>query len=456
MKIVNLGLVILSLFTCSGWAADKPNIVFVLVDDLRLGTMSCEGHPFSKTPNLDRLAREGAMFRNAYVTTPLCSPSRGSFLTGQYAHRHQVIDNADFQKRSHELVTFPMLLRGAGYETAYVGKWHMGNHDEPKPGYDHWVSFKGQGVYENPMINVNGKAQKIEGYMTDILSDHAVEFLKREHQKPFVLCVGHKAVHGPFTPAPRHKNLYAGEPLPKAPPSLNDALEGKPAVRQMRESQAKGGRPADTDQIVKRDLPTGLILAQLRSLKSIDEGIGKMLAALEETKQLDNTLFIFTSDNGYFWGEHGLGDKRWAYEESVRIPLLMRFPKMIKAGSQPKEMTLNVDIAPTLLELGGANIPDSMQGRSLVPVLKGNTRNWREAVFLEYFVDRQYPRFPKWQAVSSGDWKYIHYPEVEGMDELYDLESDPHELENLVDSKKRTVQSRLRKLRAELSASAPH
>lgn len=412
---------------------NRPNFVFILVDDLRVGTLSCEGHPFSRTPNIDRIAKEGARFQNAFVTTPLCSPARAGFLTGQYAHTHRVVDNADHRARSHELITFPLLLRKAGYESAYVGKWHMGGHDEPKPGYDHWVSFKGQGVYENPMININGTAQKVAGYMTDIVSEHAADFVKRPHTKPFVLFIGHKAVHGPFTPAERHKNLYQNEVVEPGP-SRDDSLEGKAAIRKVREMERKG-KPAPASSSARKEAPTRLILAQLRCLKAIDDGVGKILAALEETKQLDNTVVIFTSDNGYFWGEHGLGDKRWAYEESIRIPMLMRYPALIKAGALPAQMILNVDIAPTFLDLAGAKAEKNMHGKSMVPVLSGRARGWRETALFEYFVDREYPRFPEWQAARTDRWKYIRYTEQPDADELYDLKADPFELKNLAQEK---------------------
>jgi N-acetylglucosamine-6-sulfatase len=209
----------------------RPNIVFILIDDLRWDGLSITGHPFVKTPNIDRIGKEGAIFQNAFVTTPLCSPSRGSFMTGQYVHTHGIRGNGpQGAEISHRMVTFSRLLKDSGYESAYVGKLHMGNDDSPRPGFDHWVSFKGQGVFENPPININGQSQKINGYMTDILNDHAVKFIKQEHKKPFVLYFSHKAVHGPFTPADRHKGKYADAKRP-LPPNMNDSLEGKPALK---------------------------------------------------------------------------------------------------------------------------------------------------------------------------------------------------------------------------------
>ena len=417
---------LLSIVLACAWGARaeaaegrRPNIVFILTDDQRWDALSSAGHPFLRTPNVDRLAREGARFRNAFVTTPLCSPSRGSFLTGLYVHAHGVHDNRDHNALSHQLVTFPRLLHDAGYETAYVGKWHMGNDDAPRPGFDRWVSFRGQGQYVDPVLNEDGRAAKVPGYMTDLLHDRAVEFVRRKRSKPFLLYLAHKAVHGPFTPAERHKTLYAGEPIRRAP-NAADTLEGKPALRRG-PAAAPGTGPGDE-----------VIRNQLRALVAVDEGVGRILDALQETRQLDDTLVVFTSDNGYFWGEHGLGDKRAAYEESIRIPLVARYPRRIRAGTVVDAMVLNVDIAPTLLELGGVANPPRLHGRSFVPLLAGKRRGWRASFLAEYFAEAQYPRIPAWQAVRTERWKYVHYTELDGMDELYDLRGDPGELRNRI------------------------
>src|SRR3989454_5520007 len=207
----------------------RPNFLFILTDDLRFNALPSTGPPFVKTPNIDRIAREGATFTNAFGTTPLCSPSRASYLTGRWVRSHKVLGNGDNAARSHELITWPRLLHDAGYETGYAGKWHMGTDDTPRPGFDRWVSFKGQGTYEDPTINVDGQASKVTGYMTDILNEHALNFVKAEHKKPFALYLAHKAVHGPFTPAERHKNLYSDTPF-KPAPSAQDSLEGKPVL----------------------------------------------------------------------------------------------------------------------------------------------------------------------------------------------------------------------------------
>ncbi|MCG3160513.1 MAG: Multifunctional alkaline phosphatase superfamily protein PehA [Acidobacteria bacterium] len=420
----------------------RPNIVFILVDDLRWDEVGIAGHPFIKTPNIDRIGKEGAMFRNAFMTTPLCSPSRASFLTGQYAHTHGITDNVDRSAASHRLVTFPLLLHQSGYETAFIGKWHMGNDDKPRPGFDRWVSFKGQGAYLNPDINEDGKSVKPSGYITDILSGYAVEFIKRRHDKPFLVYLAHKAIHPEvtqnndgsvdlskselFIPAERHKNLYASRAIPRRP-SYGRAPEDKPALqRRIGNLPPLGSITVTSDEA---------ILGRQRTIAAIEDGVGEILKALKETGQLDNTVIVFTSDNGYFYGEHGLSvERRLAYEESIRMPLLVRYPKFIKAGATRDEIALNIDLAPTLLELAGVAAPGAMQGRSLVPLLEGKRTAWRNSFLIEYYSDKVFPRVLQmgYKAVRNGRWKYIHYLELEGMDELYDLKADPYEMKNLI------------------------
>jgi N-acetylglucosamine-6-sulfatase len=400
----------------------RPNTLVVLVDDLRWDALSVMGHPFIKTPNIDRIAREGVRFDHAYVTTPLCSPSRASFLTGQWVHKHEVNSNGDNGALSMKLRTFPQLQQKAGYETAFIGKWHMGNEDAPRPGFDRWVSFKGQGVYNNPVFNIDGKPTPQSGYITDLLSASAVDFLKKRRGKPFSLFLAHKAVHGPFTPAERHKTLYANETIRRAA-SSSDTLESKPALRRT--------LPGDRPQQQQRGPSDETIRAQLQCLASIDDGVGRILAALEETRQLDNTMIVFTSDNGYFWGEHGLGDKRAAYDESIRIPMLIRYPRLVRPGTRLRNFVLNTDLAPTMVEVSRATPVPEMKGRSLVPLLAGRARGWRTSFFCEYFEEAQFPRIPSWQAIRTERWKYIRYTNLQGMDELYDLASDAGEMRNL-------------------------
>ena len=418
---------------------ERPNILFILIDDLRWDEMD---YPFVSVPNIQRIAREGARFTNAFVTTPLCSPSRASFLTGQYAHKHGITDNTDRSQRSHELVTFPRLLHDAGYETAFVGKWHMGLDDTARPGIDHWVSVKGQGGYVDPEFNVNGKRERIPGYFTDILNRFALDFVKRKHATPWLLYVSHKAVHpdlvqnadgsisdpsaGKFIPAERHKQLYAGATIPHRA-NYGGAPEDKPALRRMLAGVAPLGPKTGTDDETIRN--------RLRMLAAVDEGVGQILETLAARAELDNTLIVFTSDEGYFYGEHGLSvERRLAYEESARIPLYARWPKMIKPGGMINEMVLGIDLAPTLLEIGGAPAMKGIHGRSLVPLLSGEKVPWRKSILVEYFSDTVFPRISKmgYQCVRTEQWKYIHYVDLDGMDELYDLRADPFEMINVI------------------------
>ena len=417
----------------------RPNIVFVLIDDLRWDEVD---YPFVKIPNTQRIAREGVRFQNAFVTTPLCSPSRASFLTGQYAHNHGITDNVDRSPRSHELITFPRLLHDVGYETAFVGKWHMGVDDNARPGIDYWVSVRGQGSYIDPEFNINGTRKKVSGYFTDILNQLAIDFLKQKHSKPFLLYVSHKAVHpdltqnadgslsdpsaGKFIPADRHKRLYAKATIPHRP-NYRQPPKGKPALlREIADFPPLGPATGTDDETIRN---------RLRMLSSADEGLGAILKELKSQKQLDNTLIIFTSDEGYFYGEHGLSvERRLAYEESIRIPLFMRWPKLIRPGTRIDQFALGIDIAPTLLEVGGAPIPQTTDGRSLMPLLRGEKVQWRDSFLVEYYSDKVFPRVANmgYQAVRTSRWKLIHYVDLDAMDELYDLQDDPFEMKNVI------------------------
>lgn len=415
-------------------AAPRPNIVFILVDDLRWDELGIAGHPYLRTPNIDRIGREGVRFRNAFLTTPLCSPSRASFLTGQYARTHGITDNTNRSAASHRLITFPLLLQRAGYDTAFIGKWHMGNDDQPRPGFDRWVSFKGQGTYRDPDFNVDGRSVKQPGYITDILSGHAVEFIRRKRDKPFLVYLAHKALHPEtvqrddgsvdltqsetFIPADRHKNLFAGQVIPRRP-NYARAPEGKPALlRKIGDLPPLGPSTVTPDEA---------ILGRQRALMAVEDGVGEILRALRETGQLDNTILVFAGDNGYFYGEHGLSvERRLAYEESIRMPLLVRYPKAIQPGRVRNELVLNIDVAPSLLEWAGVAVPASLEGRSLAPLLAGAGAEWRKRFTIEYYSDTVFPRMLRmgYQAVRTDRWKYIRYLELEGMDELYDLRSD--------------------------------
>lgn len=422
----------------------RPNIVVVLVDDLRWDEIGCMGHPFVRTPHIDRIAHEGARFRNAFCSTPLCSPVRACLLTGLYTHNHGILDNINRSQHSHTLRTFPQSLQKAGYETAYVGKWHMGNDDTARPGFDYWVSMKGQGTSFDPVLNVNGKRVPHQGHTTDALNQRVNEFIQQKREKPFCIYIAHKALHpeltqrddgsitdpsaAKFMPAKRHEKLYATDAIPRR---LNvvDTLEGKRALQRAIPGLPPLSQKTGTSDEVIRD--------RLRMLAGIDEGVGQLWKRLEKNGQLDNTVIVFTSDHGYWYGEHGLSvERRLPYEEGIRVPLLVRYPPMVKAGTLIDQFAVSVDLAPTMLELAQVKTDQKYDGRSLVPLLKGEQpEDWRESFLIEYNTDTVFPRLLKmgYKAVRTPRWKYIQFNELEGMNELYDVQNDPYEMKNLID-----------------------
>ena len=421
--------------------APRPNIVVVLVDDLRWDELGCTGHPFLQTPHIDRIAREGATFCSAFATTPLCSPVRGSLLTGLYAHGHGIVDNTNRSQQSHRLRTFPRELKRSGYETGYVGKWHMGNDPTPRPGFDYWVSIKGQGETTDPEIFEDGRLARVSGYITDIFTDRVVAFVKRPRTKPFFVYLAHKAIHpnlvqyddgsisdpaaAVFIPAERHKGLYADAQIVRRPNAAAD-LRGKAALqRTIAGLPPLGPKTGSSDTTIRN---------RLRMMGAVDDGVGRILKTLEEIGQLDNTVFVFTSDHGYFNGEHGLSvERRLAYEETARVPLLIRYPRLIQPASRIDQMSLSIDLAPTLLELSKTETTNRMHGRSLVPLFRGDIGGWRKSFLIEYYSDTVFSRVLTmgYKAIRTERYKYIHYLELEGMDELYDLKTDPFEMKNL-------------------------
>jgi arylsulfatase A-like enzyme len=414
--------------------ARRPDIVFVLLDDVRYDDVI--DHPFADLPNLARLTREGASFQRFFTSAPLCSPSRAVFMTGQYPFRNGITDNTERAELSHRIVTFPKLLQDAGYHTGFFGKWHMSHEDDsPRPGFDRWVSFVGQGVYFDPDLNVDGEFVKGEGYMTDILSNYAVSFIDdAPGDQPFLVIVAQKAVHPEifpnyvrtFPPAPGDEELYAGA-QPHHAPSWRAPTDGKPAL----------SRPVDYSdpRSPEGGLPDEVILDRIRMLSAVDRGLGILIDALESKGVLDETVFVVTSDQGFFYGEFGLAqERRLSYEPSIHIPLIVRYPARVRAGTTPGALASNVDMAPTILELSGTDVPTDMDGKSLVPVLEQDTSAIRDDFLLEYYSDTEFPRLQGmgYKAVRTERYKYIRYEELEGMDELYDLESDPFELDNLL------------------------
>jgi len=436
-------------------SAQRPNIVVVVVDDLRWDEFGAAGHPYLQTPNIDRLAREGAMFTNSFHAVPLCSPNRASILTGQYPSRHGIIDNVARNLASHGLQTFPITLQEEGYDTGFFGKWHMGNDPTPRPGFNTWAAIPGQGRTTDPELFEDGRVHVVEGYVTDVLTDRAVKFIERDRDQPFFLYLSHKAVHPTiqqlddgstdestsfgFMPAPRHRGVYEDRVLP---PRGNEIatladLVGKPTIQ--RALMANLGVAADRDLASVRapgaDQET--IRRRAEMLLAVDEGLGRIIEALDSQGILDETMVMFTSENGYFYGEHGLtSERRMPYEEAIRNPLVIRYPPEAAAGSRPSGLTVSVDIAPTILQIAGAPIGDHIAGNSLVPLLRGNDHTWRQSVLVEFFtyenpfqhlVDMDY------RAVRTSRYKYIHWIKFPDQDELYDLQKDPCELHNVVE-----------------------
>lgn len=440
--------------TTAGPAPEAPNIIVVLVDDLRWDEFGLAGHPYAETPNIDRLGIEGARFSNAFHAVPLCSPNRASLLTGQYPSRHGIIDNVARNLASHQLQTFPQALQASGYQTGFLGKWHMGNDPTPRPGFDYWAALPGQGRTVDPILYENGELGEVQGYVTDILTDRALDFIGVERDEPFFLFLSHKGVHPdarqlddgsvdlnyPMTyiPAPRHLGRYDEEVFPRrdnVPATLSEIQSG--ASRGALELRAS---PAIADVFGEDFLDPmtreSTIRRRAEMLLAIDEGLGDIMAALEAQGILDETLILFTSDNGYFFGEHGFSiERRMPYDESIRSPILVRYPPRIDAGLQVDGLALSIDVAPTVLDFAGAPIGDHIQGRSLLPLLTGQDTPWRESVLVEFYT---YENPMPWltdmdyRAVRTHDYKFIHW--VKHDDELYDLASDPFETKNLIDS----------------------
>jgi len=411
-------------------AKKKRNVIFIFIDDMRFDSMSCMNHPFLKTPNLDKMASNGVLFNHAYVTTSLCSPSRATILSGQYAHTHGVMNNSTLLPQGTP--TFPVELQKTGYETAFIGKWHMGgSSDKPRPGFDHWISFRGQGVYNDPMFNINGKSVKKNGYMTDLLTDYAVDYLKKDKTKPFFMYLSHKAVHADFYPAKRHENAYSDVQIehPASMANTPENYEGKPLwVKRQRHSWHGVDYMYHDGTYFDR-----FILDYNRTMLAVDDGIGRIMDTLKEEDMLNDTLILFMGDNGFLHGEHGLIDKRCMYEESIRVPLIAHCPDIIQGGRKIDQVALNNDIAPTILDAAGASIPNTIQGKSFLPILQSEKVPWREGMLYEYFWERAFPQTPTVFGVRTERYKYMNYHGIFDLNELYDLEKDPKEMRNLID-----------------------
>jgi len=448
----------------------KPNIVFILTDDQAWNVLGKDGrYTFMKTPNIDRIAEEGMVFDNAFVTTSLCSPSRACFMTGCYAHTHGVYINS-YSDPDPKAPFLPKALQEAGYETAFLGKWHMKRGSEPRDGFDYWLGFEGQGKYINPPLNENGREFIEKGYMTDILTDYAIRWIEKPRDKPFCLFLWHKAVHAPFTPAPRDSAAFPNALIPEYE-NWYDDMEDKPewirrgwvyGVHNENWKYSEGKPVPDKIEPNPWNPKNPRWMNYLRAMLAVDKSVGEVRDCLEDLKIMDNTILVYGSDNGFFLGAHQRSDKRLMYEESLRVPLIIRYPEMIKPGDKNSEMVLSIDLAPTLIELAGGIVSEEMQGISLVPLLKNEPVNWRESIMYEYFQESYAPGFVTITGVRNERYKYIESPDLNNdINELYDLETDPGEMDNLINSPeyesvKLEMMKELQKLKIETGYFDPH
>ncbi|MCA8989521.1 MAG: sulfatase, partial [Planctomycetaceae bacterium] len=396
------------------------------------------------TPHIDRLADEGVRFANMFVTTSLCSPSRASFLSGLYANTHGVVDN--FTDYPRDLDSFPKRLQEAGYQTGYIGKWHMGEDDDSRrPGFDYWVTHKGQGQYYDTEFNVNGDRKVVPGYYTTVVTDMAVDWLNRQSKdKPFLLILGHKAPHTPFTP--EEKYLHSYDDIVVTYPRSAFRLEGKPKWIEQRldtwhgiYGPLYGFRKEFPDRSAQAELDfEKFVLHYTASIRSVDDSVGRLYEQLRKKGMLEDTVIVYAGDNGMFLGEHGMSDKRAMHEESIRVPMIVRYPRLARPGSVIPQQILNIDLAPSLVELCNAPKMENVHGQSWVGLLKGETQSWRKAWYYEYNYEKQFPYTPNVRGIRTDRWKYMRYPHGDGspdrhMAELYDLENDPHEFHNLIE-----------------------
>ncbi|WDI42959.1 sulfatase family protein [Bremerella sp. P1] len=434
---------VFSLLTCwqDASAADRPNLIFLLTDDQRWDALGCMGNPVIKTPNIDRLAEEGVVFENAFATTAICATSRASFITGQYARRHGIVDFRAVLTPEAFSQTFPALLRANGYQTAFIGKWGVGN-QLPADQYDYWKGFSGQGKYF-----VDGRP-----HMTKHLEDQTLEFLDTcSPEKPFCLQVSFKAAHcqdGPgwqFQHAPKYAEYYEDDTIVPAETANDEHYQKLPKQLQGGESRVRWHRRFDGDEMVQKNIKD-----YYRLLTGVDDFVGAMVAKLQEKKLADNTVILFTSDHGFFLGEHGLSGKWLMYEESIRIPMIVFDPRLPKnkRGQRREEMVLNIDVAPTLLDLAGIEPSSVMQGQSMKGLVEGNqSSGWRT----EFLYEHLFPHatIPQSEGVREDRWKYVFYPKSEPkLEQLFDLQQDPHEVNNLADDPKHT--DKLKAMQAEL------
>ncbi len=423
-----------------GSGARRPNIVFIMTDDHAQSALSIYGNPILKTPNLDRIGHEGIRFDQAFVTNALCLPSRASYLTGQYSHTHGMRTNGEESGFPNEPLlqhasTWPMLLGAAGYHTGVVGKWHV---NTPPRGYDHAAVLPGHGQYfDSPMI-IDGKTTSTKGHVDDVIGDHALRFLRtRPADKPFALLYQFKAPHGNWQPAPRFADAFEDVEMPE-PATLYEDIAGRPRAVRLADMDLAG--MGDFRDRVPESLPQRerlrrnyqeFIKHYYRVLLGVDENVGRVLDFLDQAGLAESTIVLYTSDNGFFLGDHGLFDKRLMYEPSIRVPMLLRWHGAVAPGRTDAHLVLNIDVAPTFLAGAGVDAPAGMQGTSWMPLLAAGDPDWRRDFLYEYFEFPAAHCVRPHRGVRGERWKYIHWYLDPQEEELYDLQSDPHELHNL-------------------------
>lgn len=428
----------------------QPNILYIMADDHAAHAISAYGSKINQTPNIDRIAHDGVRLTNCFCTNSICTPSRAAILTGQYSNKNGVYTLND--RLDPDRDTVAKELQKAGYQTAMIGKWHLAS--DPQ-GFDYWNILPGQGVYYDPtFIEASGR-KRYSGYVTDLIGDFSLEWLKkRDTAKPFFLMCHHKAPHRPWDPAPKYKSLYAGETVPE-PDNLFDHYEGR--ARSVAAVTMKVGEDMNTRD-VKTEFPKDLkgdglrkwayqifIKDYLRCIRSIDDNVGRLLDHIDGAGLSSNTIVIYTSDQGFFLGDHGWFDKRLMYEESLRMPFLMRYPGRIRPASVNRDMILNIDFAPTFLDYAGRPAPAEIQGRSFRRNVEGHTpHGWRNAMYYRYWMHNTSDHHvPAHYGVRTERWKLIYYygkplgmsganpPDTVPDWELFDIKADPREMDNL-------------------------
>jgi arylsulfatase A-like enzyme len=442
---------------------ERPNIIYIMSDDHASHAISCYGSKINKTPNLDRIAKGGMRFTNSFCTNSICAPCRAVVLTGKYSHINGKIDNSR-KAFDGSQQTFPKLLQKAGYQTAMIGKWHL--RSDPT-GFDYWNILPGQGLYYNPVLIEMGERKKYTGYVTDIITDHALKWLKnRDPNKPFCLMFHHKAPHRNWQPGPKDLAMYDDVTMPEPDNLFDDYANRGRAAKEQDMTIAKTMNNNDLKLTAPRNLTPEqkklwdaeydpkneafrkanlqgkdlirwkyqrYIKDYLRCIASVDDNVGRVLDYLDESGLAKNTIVFYTSDQGFYLGDHGWFDKRFMYEESLRMPLLVCYPKEVKPGSINEDIVLNLDFAPTFLDYAGAPIPDDIQGESMRAVLSGKTpKNWRTSMYYHYYEYPAVHSVKRHYGVRTQRYKLIHFYNDIDEWELYDLKKDPREMKNIL------------------------